>query len=85
MGIFAWIVVGLIAGSIAKAIMPGTKEEPSGWMGTMLLGIVGAIVGGFLGDMLLHRGAPSGINLASIFVSVVGACIALAVLRFVKR
>lgn len=85
MSLFAWIVVGLIAGSIAKAVMPGSQDEPGGWLGTMALGIVGAVVGGFLSTTLLGGGGASGINFGSILVSVVGACVFIAILRLVKK
>ena len=47
MGLLSWIIVGLIAGFLAKFVMPGTRDEPGGFLGTMLLGIVGAVVGGW--------------------------------------
>jgi len=50
MNIFSWIIFGLIAGAAAKLLMPG--KDPGGWIITTLLGIVGAVVGGFLGRML---------------------------------
>jgi uncharacterized membrane protein YeaQ/YmgE (transglycosylase-associated protein family) len=85
MSIIAWIVVGLIAGILAKAIMPGNRDEPGGWLGTIALGIVGAIVGGFLSSLLLGGGGASGLNLGSILVSVVGACVFLGILRMIRR
>lgn len=85
MSIIAWIVVGLIAGVIAKALMPGSRDEPGGWLGTIGLGIVGAIVGGFLSSLLLGGGGASGLNLGSILVSVVGACVCIGILRLVRR
>ena len=50
MGILGWIIFGLIVGALAKFVMPG--KDPGGWIVTTLLGIVGAVVGGFLGRML---------------------------------
>ena len=85
MSLFAWIVVGLIAGAIAKAVMPGSRDEPGGWLGTMALGIVGAVVGGFLSSTFLGGGGASGIDLGSILVAVVGACVFIAILRLVKK
>lgn len=85
MSIIAWIVVGLIAGVIAKALMPGGRNEPGGWLGTIVLGIVGALVGGFLSSLLLGGGGASGLNLGSILVSVVGACVCIGILRMVRR
>ncbi len=60
MGILGWIVFGLIVGALAKLIMPG--KDPGGWIVTTLLGIVGAVVGGFLGRVLglYQEGEPAG-------------------------
>jgi uncharacterized membrane protein YeaQ/YmgE (transglycosylase-associated protein family) len=80
MGIIAWIVVGLIAGALAKLIMPG--DDPGGIIVTILLGIVGAFVGGFVVNLLGGAGV-SGFNLWSIVVATLGAIILLAVYRMV--
>ena len=80
MGIFAWIVVGLIAGALAKLIMPG--DDPGGIIVTILLGIVGAFVGGFVVNLLGGAGV-SGFNLWSIVVATIGAIILLAIYRLV--
>ena len=85
MSIFAWIVVGLISGAIAKALMPGSQNEPGGWLGTMALGIIGALLGGFLSSLFLGGGGASGINIGSIVVSVIGACALIGILRLVKK
>jgi uncharacterized membrane protein YeaQ/YmgE (transglycosylase-associated protein family) len=60
MGLIGWIVFGLIVGALAKLIMPG--KDPGGWIITTLLGIVGAVVGGFLGRLLglYQEGEPAG-------------------------
>ena len=80
MGIIAWIVVGLIAGALAKLIMPG--DDPGGIIVTILLGIVGAFVGGFVVNLLGGAGV-SGFNLWSIVVATIGAIILLAIYRLV--
>ena len=80
MGIIAWIVVGLIAGALAKLIMPG--DDPGGFIVTILLGIVGAFVGGFVVNLLGGAGV-SGFNLWSILVATLGAIILLAIYRLV--
>ena len=80
MGIIAWIVVGLIAGALAKLIMPG--DDPGGIIVTILLGIVGAFVGGFVVNLLGGAGV-SGFNLWSILVATIGAIILLAIYRMV--
>ena len=80
MGIIAWIVVGLVAGALAKLIMPG--DDPGGIIVTILLGIVGAFVGGFVVNLLGGAGV-SGFNLWSIVVATLGAIILLAIYRLV--
>jgi uncharacterized membrane protein YeaQ/YmgE (transglycosylase-associated protein family) len=82
MGWIAWIIVGLIAGFLAKLIMPG--RDPGGFIVTMLIGIVGGVIGGFIGKEL-GLGAVSGINLPSILLATGGAVILLAVYPAVKR
>src|SRR2546430_11325625 len=83
MGIISWIVLGLIAGVLAKLIMPG--RDPGGIIVTMLIGIAGAIVGGFLFS-LFGGGGVTGVNLGSIVVAVVGALVLLFLYRlFVGR
>jgi uncharacterized membrane protein YeaQ/YmgE (transglycosylase-associated protein family) len=80
MGILAWIVVGLIAGALAKLIMPG--DDPGGIIVTIIIGIVGAFVGGFVVNLLGGAGV-SGFNIWSILVATLGAIILLAVYRLV--
>jgi uncharacterized membrane protein YeaQ/YmgE (transglycosylase-associated protein family) len=83
MGIIAWIVFGLIAGVIAKLIMPG--RDGGGFILTCILGIVGAVVGGWLATMFGIGGTISGFNLHSFLVAVVGAIVVLGVFRLVRR
>ena len=82
MGIFSWIIFGLIAGLLAKAIMPG--KDPGGWIVTILLGIGGAIIGGFVAT-LLGFGNVSGFNLYSFLIAILGALILLWLYRMFKR
>jgi uncharacterized membrane protein YeaQ/YmgE (transglycosylase-associated protein family) len=70
----AWIVVGLIAGWLAKIIMPG--REPGGFLMTLIIGIVGAVIGGLIWNTMGHQGA-TGVNGPSIIVATVGAIIFL--------
>ena len=79
MGIIAWIVLGAIAGWITNMIMGG-KE---GVIATVLLGIVGAVVGGWLAGTVLNVADVTGVNPTSIVVSVIGAIIVVAVYRAV--
>jgi uncharacterized membrane protein YeaQ/YmgE (transglycosylase-associated protein family) len=74
MGILAWIVFGLIAGVLAKLLMPG--KQPGGIVVTILLGIVGAVVGGFLGT-LVGFGDLSGFDLRSMALAVGGGIVVL--------
>jgi len=80
MGIIAWIVVGLIAGALAKLILPG--DDPGGIIVTILIGIVGAFVGGFVFSLFGGAGV-SGFNRWSILVATVGAIILLLIYRLV--
>ena len=82
MGIIAWIVLGLICGALAKFIMPG--KDPGGIVVTMLLGVAGALVGGFLAS-LLGFGAVGGFNLKSIIVATLGAIVLLVAWRALKK
>jgi uncharacterized membrane protein YeaQ/YmgE (transglycosylase-associated protein family) len=82
MNIIAWIVLGLLAGAIAKAIVPG--QQGDGWLSTMLLGVLGAFIGGsahtFVQSGNLQLTAP-GLNITGVFISVIGAIIAIFLSR----
>ena len=82
MGLIVWVVFGLIAGAIAKLIMPG--KDPGGVIVTIGLGIAGAVVGGLV-STLLGFGSVSGFNLPSLFVAVAGALILLIGYRLLKK
>lgn len=82
MGILSWIIFGLIAGALAKLLMPG--NDPGGFIITILLGIAGAIVGGFIGTAL-GFGDVTGFNFGSFFIAILGAIILLLLYRFLKR
>jgi uncharacterized membrane protein YeaQ/YmgE (transglycosylase-associated protein family) len=78
MGIMAWIIVGIIAGWMAKRVIPG--EGPAGLLGDLVIGVVGAIVGGWVFNSFGHPGA-TGVNIGSIIVSFVGAVVVLWLIR----
>ena len=82
MGIFSWIVMGLIVGIIAKFIMPG--KDPGGIIITSLIGIGGGLVGGYIGSYLA-LGTVTGFNIGSILLAVGGAVLLLILYRVVKR
>jgi uncharacterized membrane protein YeaQ/YmgE (transglycosylase-associated protein family) len=83
MGVLAWIVLGLVAGALAKFIMPG--QQGGGIILTIVLGVVGALVGGFLGTYVLGFGDISGFDLRSIAIAVGGALLVLFVYGLVAR
>jgi uncharacterized membrane protein YeaQ/YmgE (transglycosylase-associated protein family) len=81
MGILSWIVFGLIAGAIAKYIMPG--KDPGGCLVTMLIGIAGALIGGFLGTEVFNWGRVTGFDLRSFLIAIGGAVLLLTLYRLV--
>ena len=82
MGILSWIIMGLIVGALAKFLMPG--DDPGGIFVTILIGIAGAFIGGFVGSKM-GLGTVSGFNLGSIALATGGALILLIVYRMLKR
>jgi len=78
MGFLSWILLGLIVGVLAKWLLPG--NDPGGIIVTILIGIAGAIVGGYLAT-LLGLGAVTGFNLGSLAIAIVGAILLLVVYR----
>ena len=80
MGILSWIIVGLIAGALAKLIMPG--RDPGGIIVTILIGIVGAVIGGFVVGLFVPGDLITGINITTILVATLGAIILLALYRW---
>jgi len=80
MGILSWIVFGLVVGIIAKLLMPG--RDPGGFIVTILLGIAGALVGGFIGRAMGFYGEG---QTAGYLVSILGAIILLALYRVMVR
>jgi uncharacterized membrane protein YeaQ/YmgE (transglycosylase-associated protein family) len=79
-GVISWILVGLIAGILAKLIMPG--RDPGGFLITIVVGMIGALVGGFVVQLLGGTGL-TGFSIWSILVATIGAIILLALYRLV--
>ena len=82
MGILSWIVFGLIAGAVAKFLMPG--PDPGGFIMTTLLGIGGAVVGGFIGT-LVGFGSIAGFDVRSFLIAIGGAVVLLVGYRVITR
>ncbi len=86
MNILAWIVLGLIAGAIAKAIYPG--HQGGGILGTLILGVIGAFVGGSLYNLLTTGTlalTATGLSIGGIVVAIIGAIIALFIYYALAR
>ena len=81
MGILGWIVLGLLAGAIAKAIMPG--DDPGGIIVTMLIGIVGAIVGGLIASALDIGEVDEFFDIGTWVIAILGALLLLGVYRII--
>ena len=82
LNIIGWIILGLVAGALAKFIMPG--KDPGGIIITIIIGIVGAFVGGWISGFF-GFGKATGLNFPSLLIAVVGAVILLAIYRLIKK
>lgn len=82
MGIISWIVMGLVAGALAKWIMPG--NAPGGLIVTILIGIAGAFVGGFIGTQV-GLGSVTGFDLVSMALAIGGALVLLYGYRLLNK
>lgn len=83
MGIIGWIVLGLIAGAIAKAILPG--RQGGGWLATLLLGVVGALVGGFVGGAIFDIGLEEFFSIQTWLVAIAGSVLVLFLYGLITR
>ena len=81
MDVIVWLLVGLVAGALARLLVPG--KDPMGWVGTLVLGLVGSLIGGFIGG--LFAGGDQDLNPAGLLGSVLGAVVALLVYRAVAH
>lgn len=77
MGFIAFLILGIIAGAIAKAFLPG--EQGGGWFATMILGVVGAILGGWLGSLIFNVGLQDFWSIKTWLLAIVGSVIVLVV------
>jgi len=85
MNILAWILVGLIGGVLARFLMPGSDDVPFGIIGTILLGIAGAIVGGFIAVALGLSNGVDDFDIGTVVLAVVGAMLLLFGFRMLRR
>lgn len=82
MGWFAWIILGGVAGALAKWIMPGT--DPGGFIITIIIGIAGGLLGGYIGTTL-GLGTVTGLNIPSLLLAIGGAVILLFAYRLIRK
>ena len=83
MGIIGWIVLGLLAGALAKAILPG--RQGGGWIATLVLGVVGALLGGFIGSAVFGVSLGGFFDLRTWLLAVGGALLVLVIWGFVTK
>lgn len=82
MGFIWWLIIGLIAGALARLIMPG--RDPMGIIATILLGIVGSVLGGLVSMAIWRNSANDGFQPAGLLLSILGAIIVLWIWRMIK-
>lgn len=83
MGIIGWIILGLVAGAIAKAILPGSQG--GGWIITLVLGVVGALLGGFLGSVLFNAPLQDFFSIQTWLLAIGGSIVVLLIYGLVTR
>ncbi|WP_199280410.1 GlsB/YeaQ/YmgE family stress response membrane protein [Salinibacterium sp. CAN_S4] len=83
MGIIGWIVLGLLAGAIAKAILPGSQG--GGWIITLVLGVVGALLGGFIGSAIFGVGLEGFFDISTWLLAIGGSIVVLLIYGLVTR
>jgi len=84
MGIIAWILLGLLAGTIARALIPG-RTEPGGCIGTTAIGILGALLGGFLANALEIGEIDEFFDLGTWLIAIGGSVLLLLIIRVIAR
>jgi uncharacterized membrane protein YeaQ/YmgE (transglycosylase-associated protein family) len=83
MNILSWVLLGLLAGGIAKLIVPG--KDPGGCLVTIGIGVAGALLGGYLGTTLFDWGTVTGFDLKSLGIAIVGSLVLLLAFRLIFR
>ncbi|MCT1690481.1 GlsB/YeaQ/YmgE family stress response membrane protein [Brevibacterium sp. p3-SID960] len=82
MGFLAFLLLGLIAGAIAKAILPG--RQGGGWLGALVCGVIGALLGGWLGSVLFGKGVDAFFDIGSWLLAIGGSLIVLIIWGFIS-
>ena len=82
MGIIAWIILGLLAGLIARALLPG--KDPDGLFATMIIGVIGAVIGGLIAEAVGWEGLGSFFDLRTWILAVAGSALVLIVVRMAR-
>ncbi|WP_341394662.1 GlsB/YeaQ/YmgE family stress response membrane protein [Arthrobacter sp. G119Y2] len=83
MGFIAFLILGLIAGAIAKAILPG--RQGGGWIATLVLGVIGALLGGWIGGALFGADINEFFSIETWLVAILGSLVVLVIYGFVTR
>lgn len=78
-----FLLLGLVAGAIAKFILPG--KQGGGWIATLILGVIGALLGGWLGGLILNKDLINGFSIESLITAIVGSIIVLLIYGLVTN
>lgn len=81
--VISWLILGLVAGWLAKKIMPG--KDPGGFFVTIAIGVIGAFIGGFIGKHTGVLGQATGFNFGSLITAIIGALVLLGIIRVLSK
>lgn len=83
MGFFGFLLLGLLAGVIAKAILPG--RQSAGWLLTLVLGVLGAVLGGWLGSVLFNRGLEEFFSIQTWLLAILGSVVVFLIYGALRK